>query len=548
MAGFFYTYMTNRVYPLLALVLVFIVHAPSLDSGFHYDDNHSLLANPHIRDLGNLPRFFTDPTAFSAHPEYAMYRPLVLVAHAINYAIGGYNPLGYQLVNLGIHCFAVLLVYAILLQWPLAPIASFTGALLFGLHPAQTEIVNYISSRSESLAALFYLAAFYGYMREKHACSLASFVLALLCKATAITLPITLMLYAWFYGNGLKTIKRQWAYWLLSGTYILIYYSLAAANTGIERAAQVRPLTAQIATQSKALIHYLQLLAMPVDLNIQQQFFVSDSPFELVPLLSFSLIASLAYLLMRRRPALRIFAFAPLFFVGVLLPVLLLPLHILVNDHRLYLAIFGLALALSWVAGRVRREYIWAACLLFAGLSVQRAQFWRSDLRLWQEAAQRAPLMPEAHYNHGYALHNAGDIEGAFDAYLQAVHLQPAYARAQNNLGAIYQQRGQLTEALHAYKAALNAEPDVVETLNNMGLCYARLGKTDEAMALFRRAVALDEQQAEVWLNLGLLYRDTRQMPEAAQALERALILDPTITQRFPAKGKVGDLPPAHRP
>ena len=82
----------NRFYPLLVLALVFFAHAPSLNSGFHYDDQHSLLDNPHIRDLGNLPRFFSDPTTFSVDPDYAMYRPLVLAAHALNYALGGYTP------------------------------------------------------------------------------------------------------------------------------------------------------------------------------------------------------------------------------------------------------------------------------------------------------------------------------------------------------------------------------------------------------------------------------------------------------------------------
>ena len=538
--------MIYRLYPLLLIVLVFLAHAPTLDSGFHYDDQHSLLANPHIRDLANLPRFFVDPTAFSVNPDYAMYRPLVLVAHALNFAVGGYNPFGYQLLNLGIHCLATLVVYGLLLQWPFAPTAAIAGALLFGLHPVQTEAVNFVSSRSESLAALFYLGAFYAYLRGKYLPSLASFILALLCKATAITLPFTLALYAWVYGDGLKTIKRQWPYWVLSIGYVALYLSLAAPGTGIERATQVRPLPAQLATQSKALIHYIQLVAIPVDLNIQQQFFVSESPLHLVPLLSLGIVASLGYLVLHRRPAPLVFA--ALFFVGVLSPTLVLPLHILVNDHRLYLATFALALLLSSLLAKVHRKYIWAVCLLFASLSMQHGQVWRSDLRLWQDAAHKAPLMPEAHYNHGYALHNAGDIDGALDAYRQAIYLLPSYARAQNNIGAIYLQRGQLTEALQSYKIALAAEPGVVETLNNMGLCYAKLGKMDEALALYRRAVALDDKQAEIWLNLGLLYRDTGQMTEAGQALGRALKLDPMITQRFPVQGQAGDLPPARRP
>ena len=84
----------------ILVACVLLVYANSFEGSFHYDDFHSIAWNPHIRDLGNLPRFFIDPTAFSAHPEFAMYRPLGLVAHALNFAIGDYDPWGYQLLNL----------------------------------------------------------------------------------------------------------------------------------------------------------------------------------------------------------------------------------------------------------------------------------------------------------------------------------------------------------------------------------------------------------------------------------------------------------------
>ena len=57
MTGFLY--MPERTYPLLVVALVTLTHAPALDSGFHYDDRHSLLDNPHIRDLGQIPRAFS---------------------------------------------------------------------------------------------------------------------------------------------------------------------------------------------------------------------------------------------------------------------------------------------------------------------------------------------------------------------------------------------------------------------------------------------------------------------------------------------------------
>ncbi len=530
MTGFLY--MPERAYPLLLVALVTLTHAPALDSGFHYDDRHSLLDNPHIRDLGQIPRFFYDPTAFSADPAYAMYRPLVLTAHAVNFALAGYAPLGYQLLNLAIHCLATLAVYLLLLCWPLAPIAALAGALLFGLHPVQTEAVNYISSRSESLAALFYLLSLYSYLRQQQTLSLLSFGAALLCKATAITLPAALVVHSWLFGD--RSLKRLWAYGLVALAYIALYTGLSAPGTGIERAAEVRPPLSQVATQAKALVHYVQLVAMPVDLNIQQQFFVSASPLAPVPLLCLLAVGSLA--VCARRPSTS--SYALFFFVLALAPTLFIPLHILVNDHRPYLALFGLALALGAACQRLRSTHIVLLCLLLASLSLQRGQIWRSELALWHDAARRAPLMPEAHYNHGYALHRVADLDGALAAYKRAIALEPDYARAHSNLGAIYQQRQQLYQAVGAYRAALAREPDAVETLNNLGLCYAGLGQTDQALEFYQRALTLDANQAEVWLNLGLLLRDRGESQAAAQALERALQLDPSIAERFPAPGK----------
>jgi hypothetical protein len=65
----------------LALALGLVYHA-SFANGFHYDDFHSIVENPHIRSLAQIPAFFSDPSTFSSMPERAMYRPLLLVSYA----------------------------------------------------------------------------------------------------------------------------------------------------------------------------------------------------------------------------------------------------------------------------------------------------------------------------------------------------------------------------------------------------------------------------------------------------------------------------------
>ena len=146
---------TDRVAFLALCASLWLAYQASFENSFHYDDIHSIVDNPHIRELANIPLFFVDPGLFSAMPERAMYRPLLLVSYAINYALSEYEVFTYHLVNWLIHLGAAWLVYLLGRMLHGKRQGALAGALIFALHPLAAEPVNYISSRSESLAALF---------------------------------------------------------------------------------------------------------------------------------------------------------------------------------------------------------------------------------------------------------------------------------------------------------------------------------------------------------------------------------------------------------
>ena len=524
------------LYSLLLLVLL-VFHVRSLGNGFHYDDEHSLLENPHVRTLRALPSFFTDARTFSENPEFAMYRPLVVAAHAFNYALSGYEARGYLAFNLAVHCLATLLVFHLLAQLGFTQLPALAGALVFGLHPAQTEVVNYISSRSESMAGLFCLASFSAYLhslgtlnrRQWLPLSWVAFALALLSKSTALALPLLLLLHHYRFAPR-RPLKHHLPYWVLSGLYLFLYAALS--GQGIEKASQVRDLSSQLATQAKALVHYLLLSVMPVHLNIQQQFFTSASLGAALPLLGLLTLGSLVLLAWRGNSPWVPFALG--WFLLSLSPTLVVPLNILVNDHRLYLALFGMALlAARWLEDSGTRWPLGVLCLLLGGLCWGRAGIWKDELTLWQDAALRAPLMAEAQYNLGHARQEAHDLKGARSAYEKAVALSPDYTRAQVNLGAVYRETGDLDQATAAFERALAAEPGMVEALNNLGLVEAGKGRFEQAIARYQQALARAPEQAEIWLNLGLACRDSGRREQAIQALGRAIQLDPTLKERF---------------
>jgi len=465
------------------------------------------------------------------------------VAHALNYRQSGYDPVAWIWTNLLIHGLCSVTVFFILSQFLLPPSVALFGALIFALHPLQSEVVNYVSARSESLAALCYLTSLYCYLRTRHpgprpalwkTISLFLFSAGLMAKATVATLPACLVIYEAYVWNRARLqqlsigqiARSQLPYWAICISYLILYQLLSGTQLGEER----NPLL-QMATQTKGLVHYIATIVMPTNLSVHQQFTESSSPFELAPLLATAAIASLLILLLSLKSRVPALLFGFCWFGLVLLPTSVIPLRILVNDHRPYLALFGPLAAVALILP-LRIDLRWAlACVTvpFALLSFQRDAIWADEISLWSDAARRGPLMAEAHYNLGFAHHRRGNLGEAMAAYERAVDLSPGYVRAQTNLGAIYRDQGRFTVAAEALEKALESDPRSVATLNNLGLTYSSMGRNEAAIEMYERALRIDAGVAEIWLNLGLSQRDVGLREEALQSLSRALLLDPTL-------------------
>ena len=143
---------TRYLFSILALAV--LSHVNSIPGSFHYDDAHSIVDNPAIRTFETLPRILYDPAVFSGEPSMAMYRPLVVLSYVFNYAISPDSPLGFILFNLLLHAGVSLCVFLLLRCWAGDPWRAWGAAALFAVHPINSQVVNYVSSRSESMAAL----------------------------------------------------------------------------------------------------------------------------------------------------------------------------------------------------------------------------------------------------------------------------------------------------------------------------------------------------------------------------------------------------------
>ena len=528
----------RKLHAAILVVGVLLVYGNSLEGSFHYDDFHSITLNPHIRDLGNIPAFFAEPQLFSADPAKGMYRPLLLTTYALNYAAGEYEVGGYHLVNLLLHLCCVLLVWVIGSRLGCGERGALLAGLLFAVHPLVTEPVNYISSRSESLAACFFLGAFALFIaasRWQYGAALFCFAAGLLTKSVVVSLLPVLALYEWQVSGKPFRLGRQLPFWGVGAVYLAVI----AGNRflGNSLAAAPRGWGEQLWTQCKGLVYYFKLLSMPVGLNVEHQFFAVENPFQ-VPVLS-SICLLLSLLFFGSRLASRRSFFWLAWAVITLMPATVVPLNVLVNEHRLYLPLAGLALLVgqNWkrLEEMVRMQQVALVLILVLGaLAFQRNRIWGDELSLWEDAAAGSPEMPRVHVHLGNALRERGDWIKARDEYQAALRLEPEHRAARTNLGNLFFEAGEREQerageywqkAAGEYERVLAVDPEYQEALNNLGSVYMMLGKLGDAERIYHQTVERHPNFADAYFNLGLVTARQERYGEAIGHFRRALEL-----------------------
>ena len=549
---------------LVVVGLVAITYSNTFHNSFHYDDIHTIVDNRHIRDLGNISDFFFSAATFTSISERAMFRPLVSATFALNYQLGRHEVFGYHVVNLSLHIACVLLLFLVATSIGFGHIEAASGALFFGIHPVQSEVVNYISSRSESLAALFVLIALVAYVRWRAAgavaevrvrkgwgrvlypASVAAFACALASKSTALALPVALLLYE---GTLARRLGDRWSprtlirfhapFWVLSAAYFWTVRSSAAVALG----QPVRSLEEQIFSQLKALVYYVKILLMPVSLNVDHQFSAADMT-SATAALAAAVLVSLALALVAVRVR-RKGTGVPLlgWSLILLLPASLVPLNVLVNEHRLYLSA---AFASMWIVSLVlsttdrsvdartgnRSVKLWGVAvtlLVLALLTHERNEVWATENSLWQDAVDKAPGMYRTHMHLGGAMEAAGELEAALAQYRKAAEIDPGVALAHYNLANALIRSGRIDEARDRYEHGLELNPTFLHGLVNLAALEVTDGRLSRADALLAKAQALHPSSAFVHHQLGALYTASGKPAEAEKAYREAIRQDPLM-------------------
>lgn len=564
----------------------FAAYGNSLGGPFVFDDVPAIMGNPSIRQLGSLGAVLA--------PELdggltVSGRPLVNLSLALNHALGGEAVRGYHLFNLLVHLLAGLTLFGIarrtLQQRRQAPrfgaVALPMGwviAVIWLLHPLQTESVTYVVQRAESLMGLCYLLTLYAFVRSVESAKPSAWVIlswaaclaGMAAKEVMVTAPLVVLLYDRTFVAG--TFREAWGrrgryYLCLAGTWLLLAW-LVAGTTGRGGTAGFGTVVgpwSYLLTQCQAIMHYLRLSLWPHPLVFDYGTATVSRLGEVWPqaLLLMALAAGTGVALVRR----------PVWgFVGAWFFLILAPSSSVVPvasqtmaEHRMYLPLAAVVLAAvaglhAWL-GRRSLLLCGALAMALGGVTFWRNADYHSELALWTdtvakrpnngrahnnlgkvifaagrpaealvhyaEAVRLQPAAPEPHYNLGLALARLQRPAEAIAHYEEALRLQPDYPDAQNNLGNALLAVGRLADAGNCYEIALRSRPGWAEAHSNLANVRLEQGLPAEAIRHGEEAVRLDPRFAEARLNLGNALAQARRLPEALGQYEEALRLKP---------------------
>lgn len=438
-----------------------------------------------------------------------VYQPLAYLTYGLDYVVGGLDPRVYHLQNVLWHAAAAGLLALLTRRLLLAArpgadadVPSALAGALFAVHPLRVESVTWLSERRDVLCVALSLACVWSYVRARQdgrseRPALVLFLLALLAKGMAVTLPAVLWLVDRYPLKKPRPLKDKLPYFALSLVFFLIG---SAVQHRLRWGLEQHGLMVRVAQSCYAAVFYLAKTVWPSGLS---PFYELRPPLdwtEPVYLLSVVAVLAAACLCRKRPEALAAYAV-------VLLPVsgLFQFGPQLVADRYAYLATapFFVLLA-AWLRGSSSRKAaatVALAVLVF--LCVRQQSYWRSNEALWSRVLAVDPVNGSAHLSLGVELARQGRPSAAEPEFRLALAAFPGCAEDQERLARL----GPGAEGAEAEALRRRAEwsPVCRKARTNLGAALAHQGRFDEARAHFVIATFADPGDEAVRRNLARL-------------------------------------------
>lgn len=559
------------------LLITFLVFLNSINNDFiHLDDPEYVLQNELIKSLSfqNISKIFSSYT-------HGHYQPFSVLTYAIDYSIYGLNAYGFRLTNILLHLANIMLVFIFIRCLSGRFYVAVVVSLLFAVHPLRVESVVWISERKDVLYAVFYFSALICYLNyiEKNKSvkyillTGLFFILALLSKSMAVSLPIVLLLIDWYKKRkySIRLVIEKVPFLLLSVLFGIIVINSQQSSGLLEDTLTSFTVFDRILLSSYSAIIYIYKVFVPFN-----TLFMTDYPnmidghlpvyFYLAPIC----IALISILIYKFQIFRRELVFGLLFYlITISLVLQIIPVSGFLWDHYTYVPSVGLLFIIGQFYGYVQdKRFSYAQrlkgplnfiliffVLMLIVLTWKRNVVWENSGRLFSEVIRLHPDNEAAYVNRGLYLLEQGQYKQAENDFSQAIKVKDYMSIAWLNRGRVRVELNKYTEAMkdmdqairlapseNAYlvrgklKADLGYHQEAIEdfnsafklnsnsskALNNIGLSLAKLEKYNEALAYFNKAIEINPGSASAYGNRGTLHYQTGNMQKACADWQRS--------------------------
>ena len=561
---------TNRnvfILALIAFALLIAAYANHFYNGFHFDDAHAVENNVFIRNLKNIPAFFTEPKMFSSDPSHWGLRSLVTTTLAIDYWLGGgLYPFWFQFSTFGWHivlCFLLFFVYRSVIknafknEW--APYLALVAASWYGLHTSNAETLNYIIARSDVLSTLLIVLSLFVFItrpsKRKFGLYIIPAFLGVFAKETMLCLVIILFFYIWLFERDFsiadifraKNFKTMLQVVLQIIPLILVVVATQVyALTRIKSISGIsNPILPYVLTQTYVWLHYFISFFLPVNLSADSDWTVIPNLLDERVIIGCVFVVALFIAIFKTssKHETRPVAFGLIWFAVALLPTSLAPFAEVTNDHRMYFPFIGLALSVVTYAGILLRRYeplfkgkpylkyvlVLALCILSLNAFgvYQRNKIWHSEESLWRDVTIKSPGNGRGMMNYGVALMAVGNYTLAEYYFKKAAILLPYYGAVYVNLGILNCALHKPAQAEQNFKAALANSPDDINSYTFYAAYLKRNGRVNEAQDIAGKALELNPYSEDALRTLMSVYNELNKWPQAEQTALSLLKLLP---------------------
>ncbi len=504
--------LTNSDYKvfLILLILAAIGYTNVINGPMFFDDEHFIQKNKTIRSLKNIPDIYTSSVTEGAHISGNFYRPNQQLCYALIFYFFKLHPAPYHLLSIVLHLLNAFFVFIILKKLAFSRMAGTIAAIIFLMHPIQTESVSYISGLAGALGLFFLLSALIFYLNSLAASktfktwslygiSAILFVLALFSKENMIVFfPLSIIIMLFFRANGqIKlrsfTIVSTIGFLVIAIIYLFIRFELLNISETIGLTDKdniyTRNLMIRLITFVNVLWDYVVMIIYPVELNYEKPYMAYTSLASARGVFGICLImlAILSFIFHKKHK--RIFLGICWFFCAIIPFTGVIPLNAMFLEHWLYIPIIGFAILIATLFDYLLKKktahifmYIFIPLLILCtAKTIARNSEWADIEKFYLNELKYTDSSIRIFNNLGMYYADQNNIGKSVEYYRKAIAAGDYYAQPHHNLATIFLESGDYNSAIAEYYQALKINPDFIYSLIRLYNLYIETNETTKA-------------------------------------------------------------------